>query len=418
MNLRANAGLGITMNAPVSSARSGAVRGQVGMRGNPYKAGGKQIVRNREFLQDIIGSNAGFAMPYYGQVNAGHLAGAPGTTDQAWFPWLSGVASNYQKYRFRSLRYVIEPQCSTATTGSVLMAWETDISDVVPDEKIQMMTLKTCVRCAPWERCTLSVPCGGPPLRCEKNVPTGYAASPGVGIDDPFTGYNMGRILVAVQGQTNADTISELYVEYEVELFEPISESLQTGAITVSSNSSVSFFTEENVSSASNFFDSTRVTLTAWTAADPPTFSGNTISLNTLGIYTISGIFNATAGDNVTFSAPTYTGCGDYGPSPVWSSPANDVLFAITVEVTATPGQVQLNVSSPGNVWMVPCTVTYVGLPPAMDKISAQFLRLARRFGLLGTQRAEPEADDFDEVSVRQLIRVPKAPSTLKVRKA
>lgn len=50
--------------------------------------------------------------------------------DGATFPWLSGVARKYEKYRFRKLKFTMVPHAPTTASGTLGMYVDYDPSDV------------------------------------------------------------------------------------------------------------------------------------------------------------------------------------------------------------------------------------------------------------------------------------------------
>lgn len=59
--------------------------------------------------------------------------------DGSTFPWLTGIATRYQKYHFRSLKFSYVPTCSTLTQGGVIMAPIYDPAEPVPTTRQELM---------------------------------------------------------------------------------------------------------------------------------------------------------------------------------------------------------------------------------------------------------------------------------------
>lgn len=59
------------------------------------------------------------------------------------FPWLSGMASNYQKFKFHYLRYFYSSAVSTATAGSAFLTLQYDYLDSAPTTLAQVATSDT-----------------------------------------------------------------------------------------------------------------------------------------------------------------------------------------------------------------------------------------------------------------------------------
>lgn len=58
-------------------------------------------------------------------------------------PWLTGVASNWSKFRWRKLRWIYLPVCPTTTLGSVHMGLQYDNVDATPTSVTQMSALQS-----------------------------------------------------------------------------------------------------------------------------------------------------------------------------------------------------------------------------------------------------------------------------------
>jgi len=96
-------------DAPTSGAAAGPLlyRGTVpSMHGG---AEGSILVQHKECI-GIINSSTGFAVNKY-EIN-------PGLNTA--FPWLSGIARNFQQYDIEGLAYVFKPTCNDGTTGSTI----------------------------------------------------------------------------------------------------------------------------------------------------------------------------------------------------------------------------------------------------------------------------------------------------------
>jgi len=75
------------------------------------------------------------------------------------FPWLSTLAVNYDKYRFRKLQVALIPLVSTAFNGRVGIGYDPDSTDAVPANRSEFFALAQHAENAPWLECATSVPC-------------------------------------------------------------------------------------------------------------------------------------------------------------------------------------------------------------------------------------------------------------------
>lgn len=96
----------------------------------PLQAGvGRQmVVQNFELVHAANGSNSIFA-------TGGDVCN-PGLSTS--YPWLSGVAKQYTKFKWKFLRYIYVPNCSTATAGSTYFMFNYDYQDSGPTTLAQV----------------------------------------------------------------------------------------------------------------------------------------------------------------------------------------------------------------------------------------------------------------------------------------
>lgn len=167
---------------------------------------GDIIIRHREFIFDIT-SSADFSVARFAAIN-------PGSPNM--FPWLSGIANNYESYIFNSLIFRYENSCNTVTAGTVILAIDYDPDDVAPTSKQQVLAYRGSVRSSAWshsehrslredlsKRKSYFVRRGALPANAERDT------------------YDVGTLAVCTQGTDGALPIGELYVEYEVKLMTP-----------------------------------------------------------------------------------------------------------------------------------------------------------------------------------------------------
>lgn len=187
------------MQAPIAATR---VRRQtapvVQMAGN----GERCIVRHREYVGEVSGATNFTATQYVCQ---------PGL--QTLFVWLANIAGNFEKYRFRRLRFLYETENATSQGGTIIYSFDYDPLDAAPASKQDVMSNKVAVRSAPWQEFAMDVPIA------DMQRDFYYTRSGAVpsGADQKL--YDVGQFIVATQGASGAS--GEIYVEYEVELITP-----------------------------------------------------------------------------------------------------------------------------------------------------------------------------------------------------
>lgn len=118
------------------------------------------------------------------------------------FPWLSGHASLYDKYRISKLIYRWVPVKGTTYTGNVILGFDYDALDGVPTSGIQMCALSHFQSGAVWDEFELRVPCDNV-MRYTRNGPAA----------GDIKTYDFGALYVSTEGTT--DTTLQGYVECE-----------------------------------------------------------------------------------------------------------------------------------------------------------------------------------------------------------
>lgn len=242
-------------------------------------------IEHREYVQDISFSDAGqFSLAVALPINPGN---------RELFPWLSGIASRFETYRFNFLRFIYEPQCGTDNEGTVMAAVDFDAVDPPPVDKLQFMTYDGAVRSPPWFASVYE--CAAYNLHKAKEYYITRSLTTPLSTDEKT--YFVGNVYVATQSMsTTPITSGELYVEYSVSLMTPQLDSIS------SDQSFFAHIAQANNSAPAtilNQFGSLDVLL------DPiGWFSGNAeLVIAEPGAYAITVITNETAGNpSVTFS--------------------------------------------------------------------------------------------------------------------
>jgi hypothetical protein len=178
---------------------------------------GDTRIIHREYLGEVVGSSTFTSTSYRIQ---------PGNSKT--FPWLSTIASNYEKYRFNKLRFHYETDCSTATPGTVMLIPDFDSSDAAPTTKVQALAYKKSARGQAWTE--FSADLSGENLHA---YPQYFVAQgvPPAGTDVKL--YQVGNMFLCVSGFTATPTVGELWVEYDITLITPDS-SLQAPSENIS----------------------------------------------------------------------------------------------------------------------------------------------------------------------------------------
>jgi hypothetical protein len=162
-------------------------------------------VTHREYIRDINGS-VGFGLLRL-PINVGK---------SATFPWLARIALNFEQYRFTRLKFSLKTQAPTTVPGSVILAIDYDPTDPDPVSKADMLQYEGATRSAPWNDCTV--------IAAQKNMSrlSKYYVSPSSPDNSAdLRLQDVGNLFIATQGQGDASVVSELWVEYDVDLITP-----------------------------------------------------------------------------------------------------------------------------------------------------------------------------------------------------
>lgn len=163
-------------------------------------------ISHTEYVQDIVGSSlfTAYSLP----INPG---------DTSVFPWLSGMVSNWEKYRFKHLSYSYRPTCSSTTNGSLAFGVDFDETDTDPITKPTLLGFQGVTSGPAWQpKRTANVTHGNDPnLWRYIRFNTATLAN-----EDPRVN-DTGKIIVGTSGFNTTGDVGELWVTYTVELSVP-----------------------------------------------------------------------------------------------------------------------------------------------------------------------------------------------------
>lgn len=134
------------------------------------------------------------------------------------FPWLATIATNYDKYIFKKLRFIYMPLVATSTAGRVGIAYDYDSSDATPNNRADFFSMTRHSEAAIWAPITLEVP-----LDNVERFTNTHTLTDSKLID-------VGSIIYMTDASsaTAASVVGDLLCEYEVELRRPQSPSYVT----------------------------------------------------------------------------------------------------------------------------------------------------------------------------------------------
>jgi len=130
------------------------------------------------------------------------------------FPWLSGMASLYEKYRFVSLEFILVSANPATHAGSVFMAIDVDPVDPLPVSTQELMANANSVTSTVWQSCSLKVDVA----RANEGIPWRYTNTRnGSQQAEPRTTY-IGQLLIGSAGTSATPSTFNLEIAYEIDL--------------------------------------------------------------------------------------------------------------------------------------------------------------------------------------------------------
>jgi hypothetical protein len=169
------------------------------------RSNGDTFIQHREYIGEVAGST-NFAPNQY-PMN-------PGISTT--FPWLSGVAQRFDKYRFRKLDFKYETQTSTATVGTVMLVPDYNAADPAPANKAVALAYEDSARGEAWTKFSSTMARENLNALPQYNIRVGPLPA---NLD--IKTYDVGNMWLCLSGEAGNAVIGELWVEYEVELIAP-----------------------------------------------------------------------------------------------------------------------------------------------------------------------------------------------------
>nr|WRQ65146.1 structural protein [Tolivirales sp. gcode 6] len=165
---------------------------------------GCTVINHRELVEQVT-SQTSFNVAQK-RINPAHAAS---------FPWLSGIASKYEKYRFRKLKFQLIPHAPTTASGTLGMYIDYDPSDRSAPSATSFFSNANAVTSQIWLDTTAVAKPQQMQLFCQEDVTI---------TDLEIKWFDFARIFFYMQspGSNGAQT-AWLFVEYEIELYTPTS---------------------------------------------------------------------------------------------------------------------------------------------------------------------------------------------------
>lgn len=176
-------------------------------------------IKRREFVCSFgNGANLGFYMVPQ-SVNTPGWDFNPGCSSL--FPWLSGIATHFERFRFRGLNFKFVSSAATSNPGRYYAAIDYDYDDAPANDKVSMMGNRTANEATIWQPMQINANVAS----LHRDMPTKFVSSYARGnYVEPRTAY-CGFLMVAID-TTQADRLFDMWVEYDVDLITPTSEGI------------------------------------------------------------------------------------------------------------------------------------------------------------------------------------------------
>jgi len=177
-------------------------------------------VCHREYIQDVTtGKVVGGASVFDTQVFALQVGVA------STFPWLASLATNFEQYNLKRVRFEFISTCADGTAagtnnslGSVMGAVEYNVYGAVPNTKQQLENMYMSRSGKPSTSQSFYVDCKRSHSVLKDLYIRGGVAPP-AGQDQRM--YDFGYFVLATQGMQSQNVVGELWVSYEVEMMKP-----------------------------------------------------------------------------------------------------------------------------------------------------------------------------------------------------
>lgn len=189
-----------------------AAYGQVDTLAGPqqsYDSQGNVRVKHREYLFDILSTTSPFLIQKVIIANP---------TVQESFPWLSGMANNFQKFCFERLCLHFVTQSPTSSPGSVMIVPIYDVDQDLPDTKSEALTFQDTTRSPSWQECCSLLP---------KSRLCGYKEYFTKIVQSDLKLSIPAKIAVATSGASDSSPITgEIWIEYDIKMSCPQRDTL------------------------------------------------------------------------------------------------------------------------------------------------------------------------------------------------
>lgn len=209
----------VDTNTVAAAATDGKLGGQIPIVENSHCT---NIIRHKEYLGPVMGNTVPFAISDEFPINPGLIKT---------FPWLANIANCYTRYRLRGAVVCYEPLASDYTTAGSLgfVALATQYNPLDPDftNKIDMLNHEFSTECKPSKSMVHPIECA----KSQMAISEYFLRSEDPPANADLRFYDLGKITVATGGNPVTTQIGDLWITYEVELYQPRLSETARGAI-------------------------------------------------------------------------------------------------------------------------------------------------------------------------------------------
>jgi hypothetical protein len=193
--------------AQVSTTSAPSAYGSTTKIQKPNFGRARTIIKHSEYIGDVNGSvNFTVAMT---------LNCNPGLTNS--FPWLAQIANAYQKFCIKGIQYRFNTEAPSTITGSIFLSPEYNPQDAAPVTKMETFQNENTAKTVPWRSVNCKIPTKY--LRVYNDY---FIRSGALAVNQDLKTYDPFVLYVCTQGQANTNMCGEIWVDYEIELINPI----------------------------------------------------------------------------------------------------------------------------------------------------------------------------------------------------
>lgn len=187
-----------------------------------HAVGSSIRVSHREFISDVISA------PVAGAFTCWQIKINPSLSGV--FPWLSGLARQYQQYEIKGMIFEYRPTCSDSLSttnpalGDVIMTIDYNAATEPPENKFVMMNEEGVTSTKPSRGMIIPVECD----RSQSPIKVLYTRGDTVPVGQDSRLYDFGSLNIAsVGGLAASANLGELWVSYDIILLKPYSSTIQ-----------------------------------------------------------------------------------------------------------------------------------------------------------------------------------------------